>query len=78
VPDKYLAQVTHFGFLDCQVCVPETFTDEQVLAFASEANPCGTEAGWQISREGSKYLAGSPERARCDGLAGFVHLMLDA
>jgi len=61
-----------------QVCVPADWSDEQVKEFADRANMCGTTAGWQIVREGSKYLAGDPERVPCHDRAGFVHIMLEA
>jgi len=72
------AQVTHSGLLDMQVCVPECWTDKQVKEFADANNPCGTENGWSIVREGSKYLAGDPERVQCEDRDGFVHLLLEA
>lgn len=71
----YEPEVTHNGLLDAQVCVPEDWTDEQVLAFAPL---CGTVAGWQIRREGSPWLKGAPERNPCLEREGFVHIMLDA
>jgi hypothetical protein len=70
--------VTRCGALDMQVCVPEGYPDWRVLEFAEEQNPCGTTGGWQIRREGSKYLAGAPERNPCDEREGFVHITLDA
>ncbi len=70
--------VVHKGGLDMQVCVPEDWIDEQVLAFANTRNPCGTEHGWHIRREGDEALRGDPERAVCRRDEGFVHLMLDA
>lgn len=76
--DKELnAEVTCFGIIDCQVCVPDHWTDEQILWFTEMANPCGTSAGWQIRREGDKLLCGDPERQPCSDRPGFVHVMLD-
>jgi hypothetical protein len=61
------------------VCVPKDWTDEQVKKFADTMNPCGTELGWSVRKEGSKFLAGgSPERVVCEDRADFVHVMLDA
>jgi len=71
-------EVTKIGFLDMQVCVPADFTDDQVIEFAESKNPCGTEYGWHIRREGSPLLSGSPERNACSKRDGFVHIMLDA
>lgn len=71
-------EVTRHGVLDMQVCVPETFTDEEVVDFANRLNPAGTGGGWQIRKEGSEYLAGDPERKRCEGgRDDCVHIMLD-
>lgn len=72
------AQVTRFGALDMQVCVPAEWTDEQVKSFADSRNLCGTEHGWQIRREGDKALAGRAERVQCQDDPSFVHIMLDA
>lgn len=71
-------QVTRLGALDMQVCVPKDFTDEQVVAFAEGANPCGTTVGWVIRRSGDKALLGAPERNQCEERPGCVHIMLDA
>ena len=72
------AEVTRRGMLDMQVCVPEDWTDEQVVSFANGQNPPGTLEGWGIRREGDKYLNGDSERNSCSDRAGFVHIMLDA
>lgn len=70
--------VTRRGILDCQVCVPSTYTDSEVIAFAETANPCGTTNGWFIRHEGDPLLNGAPERQPCAEREGFVHVMLDA
>lgn len=72
------AEVTKRGMLDMQVCVPADWTDEQAVAFAERAYPCGTTNGWVIRREGDEALAGDPERRPCEKRAGHVHIMLDA
>lgn len=71
-------EVTRREALDCQVCVPKEWNDAEVLAFAESENPCGTENGWFVRREGDKALAGQPERNPCAERSGFVHIMLDA
>lgn len=68
--------VTRCGILDMQVCVPSTFSDEQVEEFANRNNPAGTEAGWAITKEGDPVLAGDPERIACQDRDGYVHIML--
>lgn len=69
--------VTKRGIVDCQVCVPADFTDEQVKDFANFANPSGLTHGWAIRKQGSEWLAGDNERVPCDARAGCVHIMLD-
>jgi hypothetical protein len=71
------AEVTRFGILDMQVCVPKRWTNEQVLQFAEEQYPCGTSAGWKI-RTNKGLLAGDPVRQPCAGRSDFVHIMLDS
>lgn len=70
--------VSRRGILDMQVCVPKTWTDDQVVKFAEQKNPCGTTNGWSIRRQGSQFLSGSDERTQCDEVEGRVHIMLDA
>lgn len=70
------AEITRYGALDMQVCVPKEFTDEQVVDFANQANMSGTSGGWGIVKAGSKYLAGDPERQPCKSREGHVHIML--
>jgi len=70
--------VSYRGLLDMQVCVPKSWTDEQVVTFANQQNPCGTRTGWSIRKAGSKDLGGAPERTPCDDIKDHVHIMLDA
>lgn len=72
------AEITKNGLLDCQVCVPENWNDDEVLAFVAVNNPCGTDPGWSIRREGDEALKGAPERMPCASRPGHVHIMLDA
>ena len=76
--EKMIAEVTRYGCLDMQVCVPMDWSDDEVQTFAEVEYPCGTENGWQIRQEGDKDLAGMPERNPCVRRAGFVHVVLDA
>lgn len=71
------AEVTRWGILDMQVCVPSSWSDEQVCSFADMQNPAGTEMGWIIRREGDAFLSGDSERSVCEDRKGFVHIMLD-
>lgn len=69
--------VQYTGFA-MQVCVPKTFTDEQVVEFAEKSHPKFFDTkSWSIRREGSELLAGDPERVTCDELPNHVHIMLD-
>lgn len=65
------ATVTRRGLFDMQVCVPEDWCDAALLAFATQAQPSGTEAGWQLRHE-------MPERTPCRAHPGYVHVVLDA
>lgn len=67
-------QVVREHLLSKQVCVPEEWTDQQVLEFAGDS---GTSAGWQIRREGDPMLIGHPERVTCGARQGYVHIVLD-
>lgn len=72
------AEVISMGALDMQVCVPADSTDAEVIAFAEQENPCGTEYSWAIRRQGDVLLKGDAERVPCRDRAGHVHIMLDA
>lgn len=76
--DENKPEVTRTGGLSMQVCIPEGWGDEALLAFAERENPCGTTNGWFIRKEGDELLAGKPERNPCAARSGFVHVMLDA
>lgn len=65
------------GF-DMQICVPADWTNEQVKEFSEKKNPCGTEHGWHIRRNGDPALNGDPERRKCITRDDYVHIMLDA
>ena len=72
------AAVTRAGLMDIQVCVPASWNDDQVLAFANWQHPCGTTNGWLIRRQGDPALVGTNERTQCGSLPDHVHIMLDA
>jgi hypothetical protein len=71
-------EVTLRGALSTQICVHKEWTEKEILEFVNRENPCGTENGWQIRREGDKALNGDPERQPCDSRKDFTHIMLDA
>lgn len=72
------ARVVRKGLLDMQVCVPKTWTDDQIVVFAESENPSGTDDGWVIRKEGSELLAGAPERVECESDKECCHITLDA
>ncbi len=71
-------EVTVRKALHIQVCVPDDWSDEEVISFANTEAICGTENGWFIRREGDKALDGSPERVECEKKPGYIHIILDA
>jgi hypothetical protein len=72
------AMVTRRGALSMQVCVPNDWDDDRVKIFADRENPCGTENGWAIRKEGDPSLNGDLERSPCSNGGGMVHVTLDA
>ena len=72
------ACVLRRGALTVQVCVPGSWSDKQAMELAERSYPCGTEHGWSIRKEGSRLLAGDPERAPCSVHPDNVHIMMDA
>lgn len=71
-------KVTYAGMLAMQVCVPESWRDEDVLLFANVKNPCGTMNGWAIQQAVDRGLANAPDRVPCAHRQGFVHVTLAA
>lgn len=61
-----------------QVCVPKTWTDEQVIAFAENDSPCGTRNGWLILKQGDEQLRGADERVECVDDSDNCHIVLVA
>lgn len=77
-PDLMNANVVRRSGLSMQVCVPIDWKDKDVIAFAERENPCGTDNGWQIRRDGDRLLSGTKERVRCAADDRNEHVMLDA
>jgi hypothetical protein len=71
-------EVTRIGVFSMQVCVPVGWSDIDVKQFADHVNPCGTEHGWHIRRQGDPALHGDLERNPCNRRARCVHITLDA
>jgi hypothetical protein len=57
-------EVLRVGVLDIQVCVPLKWTDKEIIQFTNLENPSGTSNGWEIRKQGSKWLAGDDERVK--------------
>ena len=78
------AEVIRIGALYTQVCVPEEWTDQEVVDFTEADNPCGAFAGWHVRKAGGSWLSngkdklgGYPERNPCADRPGHVHIILD-
>lgn len=70
-------EITKTGIFDMQICIPESYTDEQAETFANSESPAGTENGWVMKHAGNESLNGDAERVKCQGRAGCVHIMLE-
>lgn len=72
-------EVSRYGLLAMQVCVPKDFTDAQVESFANGEYPTGIDSKWNIRRQGSDLLNGCDERVQCQqaGREDCCHIMLD-
>ena len=66
------AEIVRATLFSVQVCVPSTWTDDQITDFAEMENPCGTEHGWKIRK------SGEDERVQCSQRPEFTHVLLDA
>ena len=72
------AVITRESFLAIQACVPEEWTDEQVLEFAHDPRPRENGFQWWLRREGDPALQGAAERVPCAKRLGHIYVMLDA
>lgn len=76
--DHKKPMVTRSGLLSTQVCVPVEWSDDDAHSFVSRENPCGTEHGWQMRKNGDEAIMGCSERVPCEERPSFVHIMFDA
>lgn len=74
---EQIPEVARIGVLNMQVCVPDDWTDEQILEFAESRNPAGGHMQWEIRQQGSKFLIGADARVACQDKTNFVHVTLD-
>lgn len=58
------------GLLHLQLCVPGEWTDEQVVDFAEQEQPCGSSGGWSVNL-GAK-------RVPCADGGGMIHVIVSA
>jgi hypothetical protein len=70
------AEVLRHSLLNLQVCVPEEWCDDEIVAFAESECPCGTTNGWFVSTE--QLPSGDEPRVACANRDGFVHVVLMA
>lgn len=66
--------ITRWGFLHCQVCVPESWTPEQAGEWLETQNPAGTSNGWFFV-DSSEQLSGDQPIVKCEERSGFVHMV---
>lgn len=59
-----------------QVCVPQNWTDTEVIAYANKTNPSFTKNGWAIRTPEDPAQQGRPVRVQCVERAACVHIVL--
>lgn len=76
--------VVKFSTLLLQVCVPDNYTDEQIVEYAEQTLPRDTAKRWKIVREGDSKLGkcnacdrGYAEREPCEERPDCVHVLLE-
>lgn len=73
VTDRIIITGHVLGICSMQLCAVSDATDEELLAFANEHNPSGTERGWVRVVRDPENRAPVP----CQSHAGRVHFLLD-
>jgi len=71
-------QIIKFQAISMQICVPSGWDDKECVDFSEKGNPCGTQSGWHVRKQGSELLGRDPERNPCEQRSGYVHITLDA
>lgn len=72
------ASILKMTGLAMRLCVPGNFTEEQIVEFAENKNPCGTSHGWELAKEGHLSLEGNKDRIMCAGDVDNVHVVVIA
>jgi hypothetical protein len=67
------AEIIRKKVFSMQVCVPEDWTDEQIIEFANTDTPSGTTMGWAIYKGDD----GQPRSVLCADKEGHKHLVVD-
>ena len=64
-------EITRCGLACMQVCVPSTWSNEQITEEANRVNPTGIDSQWQIITNGP-----DPERVQCAKHKNKVHVLM--
>lgn len=64
------------GPLSCSVCASENMTGDEVAAGVNKQYLCGTEHGWQISKD-ETFASGDPNPCQCNEYSDRKHWFLD-
>jgi hypothetical protein len=71
--DVFLYRV---GGLSMSVCAPAVLEGEEVAAVVNGHLPCGTERGWQISKD-KFFASGEPNPCPCEESDDRLHWYID-
>ena len=63
-------KILRWDLLNCQICVPKTFTNEQAAEAANNEYHAGTQNGWVYNENHPN------QRIQCDNDPEMVHVML--
>lgn len=71
-------EIIKISGLAMQICVADEWSNMQAISFSEKENPCGTEFGWSVCKDGEAPLLGCPSRNKCAERVGFIHMLLVA
>ena len=63
------------GIVYCSVCVPKTWTREQVVKAVNAVNPTGITSKWTISSD-TRFHTGGPNPKPCEQEEGKIHYLM--
>ena len=67
------AEITRWGFVTIQACVPASWEHDQIEAFANKNYPTGIQSNWVVKPAEECH---DPQRVACEDHKANIHILL--